>query len=541
MTRSSIRLPQPIFKLLRYYRPVWIGLCLALLGAPAVSARTPIPSDSNLSDAAKAYRLGMALVKDGRFDEAIPTFKDGLRTDPKNTLLLNLIGATYSLKGDSEHAQDYLLKSLQIEPGFASARRNLAISYFNSGKYDLAVPEFGRLMDGPGDSRSVACLFLGIIAEKQRDFSRSATLLGEAGDVSYQYPHALLAFAHSLFELNQPQKADAVLRRLDVLSGVEASEFFKAGLLYSKQSQSQQALAEFDRANTLDAKLPGLAYQRAVVLEQLGRSQEALKVLKDLTSIRPDADSLSLLADLAKRGGDLNLAIQSLRQAALLAPEKEETYLDFSTICMDHENYPPALAAVDIGLRHIPGSYRLQVQKGAILDKLGHLGDAETIVRSAIQLQEDNSVALLSLGIIQTHAGELEEAIRTFYSAIKKYPSDFQMYYYLGLALERTSESEAKVGEAFRSAIRLNPSFADSYYHLSRLYLTKDPKLAEENLLACLKLDPNHLSAEYSLGRLYLKTGRRTEGQALLDAFEHHQQAESRKDQNDPNLELAQR
>jgi tetratricopeptide (TPR) repeat protein len=181
------------------------------------------------------------------------------------------------------------------------------------------------------------------------------------------------------------------------------------------------------------------------------------------------------------------------------------------------------------------------VQKGAILDKLGHLGDAEKIVRGASQLQEDNSVALLSLGIIQTHAGELQDAIHTFSSAIKKYPSNFQMYYYLGLALERTSESEAKAGEAFRSAIRLNPSFADSYYHLSRLYLTKDPKLAEENLVACLKLDPNHLSAEYSLGRLYLKTGRRTEGQALLDAFEHHQQAENQKDQKAPNLELAQR
>jgi tetratricopeptide (TPR) repeat protein len=541
MTRSSIRLTHPIFKLLRYCRPVWIGLYLALLGAPAVWAQTPIPPDSNLSDAAKTYRLGMTLLEEGRFNEAIPTFKDGLRNDPHSTLLLNLIGATYSLKGDFEQAQDYLLQSLQIDPGFVSARRNLAISYFNSGKYNLAIAEFGKLKNAPGDSHSVACLFLGIIAEKQKDFNKSVSLFGESGDIIYQYPHALLSFAHSLFELNQELKADAVLKKLDMLSGVEASEVFKAGLLYLKQRQYQQALAEFERANTLDAKLPGLAYQRAVVLDQLGRSQEAQKVLKDLTSIRPDADSLSLLADLAKRGGDFNLAIQSLRQAALLAPEKEENYLDFSTICMDHETYPPALEAVEIGLGHIPGSYRLQVQKGAILEKLGHFGEAERVMRVAAQLQEDNSVALLSLGIIQTHAGELQEAIETLSSTIKKYPSNFQMYYYLGLALERTSESEAKAGEAFRSAIRLNPSFADSYYHLSRLYLTKDPKLAEENLVACLKLDPNHLSAEYSLGRLYLKTGRRTEGQALLDAFEHHQQAENQKDQKAPNLELAQR
>ena len=78
-----------------------------------------------------------------------------------------MIGATYSLKGEFDQADDYLLKSLQIDPGFVPARKNLAISYFNSGKYDLAATEFQRLMNEPGDLRSVALLFLGIIAEEQ--------------------------------------------------------------------------------------------------------------------------------------------------------------------------------------------------------------------------------------------------------------------------------------------------------------------------------------------------------------------------------------
>ena len=81
----------------------------------------------------------------------------------------------------------------------------------------------------------------------------------------------------------------------------------------------------------------------------------------------------------------------------------------------------------------------------------------------------------------------------------------------------------------------------DSYYHLGKLHLSKNPKLAEENLLACLRLDPRNLSADYSLGRLYLKTGRQAEGRALLDAFERLQQAEKLKAQQKPSLELAKR
>jgi tetratricopeptide (TPR) repeat protein len=505
----------------------------------AQSARTS--SSPNESEAAQAYRQGMNLVKAGRIDEAIPALEYALRADPKSAVVLNALGAAYSLKGDFEQAENYLVKALQADPGFVPARKNLAISYFDSGKYDLAITEFEKLGQSPGDSRSVASLFLGIIAEKQGNFSKSASLLEESGGIVYQYPQALLSLAHSLMELDQVQKADAALKNLDTMSGVTASEYFKAGLLYSKQEQYPQALAELQRASKADSSLPGLAYQRAVVLDQLGRSQEALQVLKDLTAIRPDGDSLNLMASVARKNGDLNLAIQSLRQAAALEPAREVNYLDFSTLCMDYENYPLALEAADIGLTHVPGSYRLQVQKAAILDKLGRFGEGEKLAQRASKLQQDNSVALLTLGIIQTHAGELQGAINTLSSAIKRFPSNYQMHYYLGVALELTLKEDARAAEAFREAVRLNPSFADSYYHLAKLYSEKDPKLAERNLLACLRLDPHHLSAEYSLGRLYLKTGRRIEGRKLIAAFERQQQAEKLKAQQKPSLELAQR
>jgi tetratricopeptide (TPR) repeat protein len=542
MTRRFILLTRGLQTLLLHSQPAWIGLCLALLVSPGVWAQSAaVSSTSGESGAGEAYRSGMSLVKAGRIDDAITSFKDGLSTNPQNALLLNVLGATYSLKGDFEQAEDYLIKCVQANPEFVPARKNLAINYFNSGKYDLAIAEFERLSHAAEDSRSVAFLFLGIIAEKQGYFGKSVSLLGESGGLVYQYPEALLSLARSLFWLDHSEKADAVIKSLDAMSGVTALEYFRAGQLYSRNKQYHQALAELERADKLDPALAGLQFQRALTLDQLGRSDEALKLLKNLMRIKPDADSLNLMADLARREGDLNLAIQSLRQAALLAPEKEVNYLDFSTMCMDYENYPLALQAADIGLAHVPNSYRLQVQKGAILEKLGRFGEAEEIVQRASKLQEDNSVSLLSLAIIQTHAGELKDAINTLSSALKRFPSNSQMHYYLGVAFEQTLHNDARAAEEFRAAIRLNPSFADSYYHLAKLYLKKDQKLAERNLLACLRLDPEHLSAEYSLGRLYLKTERRAQGQALIDAFQRQQEAEKLKVRQKPSLELAQK
>ncbi len=61
-------------------------------------------------------------------------------------------------------------------------------------------------------------------------------------------------------------------------------------------------------------------------------------------------------------------------------------------------------------------------------------------------------------------------------------------------------------------------------------------KLAEENLVACLRVDPNHVGAEYTLGRLYMKSGRKAEGQALIDKFESQQEAEKVKEQSRPRI-----
>ena len=92
----------------------------------------------------------MNLVQEKRFDQAIESFERGLRLEPTSLLLLNALGATYSLKENKENAQQYFLKALDLSPEFEPARKNLAIGYFESGKYDLAAQEFERLLHSSG-------------------------------------------------------------------------------------------------------------------------------------------------------------------------------------------------------------------------------------------------------------------------------------------------------------------------------------------------------------------------------------------------------
>jgi tetratricopeptide (TPR) repeat protein len=496
----------------------------------------------------RAYNTGVRLVRQGNLDEAIQTFDRGLAADPRNVGLIDAIGAAYSLKGEFVTAEGFFTRGLQIDPGFVPAQKNLAITHFNLGQDDLAASEFRRLADQSKKSRPVADLFLGMIAAKRGEYARAVVFSERAGSLLYQYPDAIISFADSLHELHQSKRAALIVSRLDELRGVSASEYAKAGVLYSELGQDKRALADFDKAERMGGSPDTLEFQRAAVLDRLGRTQEALSILKVRVAARPDAESLNLLAHVAEENHEFELALQSLKMAAKLEPEKEENYLDFSTFCADYENYPLALEAADVGLEHIPNSYRLMVQKGAVLEKLARLDEAEEVLREAVALETDNGIALLSLAIVQSHAEKLQESAATLSGAITKFPTNYYMHYYLGTVLVQIEQHDgaesaiqARAEQAFKDAIRLNSSFADSYYQLSKLYVYKAPKLAEKNLVACLRLDPDHAPAQYTLGRFYLKTGRRAEGQALIDRFERQQQAAKLKEQNRPRIAAAQR
>jgi tetratricopeptide (TPR) repeat protein len=503
--------------------------------------------ESRLSESQQTYRAGMTLVQQDRLDEAIATFQKGLAADSDNAVLLDAIGAAYSLQGNFEHANEYFLRGLQVAPQFIPARKNLAISYFNLGQYDLAAAEFAKLKALPGAPIPTIDLFLGMIAAKTGDYLGALSLSEQAGPLLYTFPQALLSFADAATHVKQQHRAESALRAFESIPGITASQFMKAGQLYQALEENEKALECFDQARALDPNLDGLEYERAALLDRMNRSQEALTILKDLATAKPDSQALNLLAHVAEKNREFALAMDSLRQAAKLDPSREENYLDFSTICADYGNYSLALQAADIGLDHIPNSYRLLVQKGVVLENLGRADESENILKSAGQLQKDNSVALLSLAIVQTHAGQLLEAESTLDAALRDFPNNYYMHYQLGKVLVQLQEAgkddptiPLRTRQAFKQAIRLNPSFADSYYQLAKLTLRETPAVAERNLVTCLRLDPNHAPAEYMLARLYLSTGRRAAGQTMIDRFEKLQQAAKLKEQQEPRINPAQ-
>ena len=516
-------------------------LLLALVVLTAVASlrsQTAPVSSSRIGENQRLYQTGLSLVRRGHIDEAIIAFKTALQSTPQDKVLLDATGAAYSVKGDLNEARSYFLASLKVDPEFEPAKFNLAITLFGLRRYEESKKRFKSLNSHTAHSLAVTNLFLGMIAEKQAECVTAVTLLHKAGPLLDQYPDSLLSFASCQLQLGDRPAALQALAHIDRAPGVSAAQYEQAGDLYARLGQNQRALADLNRSRSDKTKSVGIEKKRAEFLERAGRLEEAQELLEKLTELHATEDLLLDLARVAKDRGDIAVAMKSLRRASEIEPDREDSYLEFSTICSDNGNNALALETAEIGLSHVPNSYRLTVQKGAVLEKLGRLKDAEAALRSSVRLQKDNSIALLSLAVVLAHEGKIDEAEQILTTSIQKFPNNYYMYYFQGKLLLQfgnhslSNEDLRKLAlRSLEQSIKLNPNYADAYYQLSEVYLVTSPKLAEQTLKKCLQLDPKYIPAQYSLARLYLRTGRKAEGKTLLDRLKTQQLSEDQQQQ----------
>ena len=540
-TQRSSKTTNSLFR--RTIFPLIIGAACCPLG-PALSGA----QQASLHEQAERFRqAGLAQATGGHIDEAIDRFREGLAIEPANAALLDAAGAAYSLKGNLETARDYFVESLNANPDSISTRQNLGIVLFSLDKFEEAAQQFTRIQEVAGKPRAVASLFLGLIAKRRSDCGKAIPLIEASGDLVSKYPDALLSYSECEYKEGNSARAKEALAAFDKLPGSSPRQHQQAAALFallgsSGKSQPNQTDAQFS-----DEHGPNSILQRAAVLEKMNRLEDAQKILQDEAAARPTFDTLSELAEVAKRRGDFAVAMKALKQASEIEPDREDSYLEFSTICADHGNDQLALDAAEIGLDHVPNSYRLTVQKGVVQEKLGHLNEAEATLRKAIGMEKDNSVALVSLAVVQAHGGKPDEAEETLATAIRQFPGNYYMHYFYGKLLLQVGNSKTDVGErremaqrSLERAIQLNPKYADSYYQASQAYMETSSKLAEQALQKCLQLDPAHIPAQYALARLFVRTGRRAESEALFTRLKGQQRAEELQQQRQLRIEIAQ-
>lgn len=133
------------------------------------ACRTSKPPEENplLADMVD-YRSGLALLREGRVDEAIHLLKRSRMSNPNDPAVPNALGLALLYKREFKMALKSFDESLKLDPRFFEARNNRGVVLLEQGSLDAAETEFRMVVDaGAGSERKNAYFNLGLVHKKR--------------------------------------------------------------------------------------------------------------------------------------------------------------------------------------------------------------------------------------------------------------------------------------------------------------------------------------------------------------------------------------
>jgi tetratricopeptide (TPR) repeat protein len=203
------------------------------------------------------YRSGLAMLREGRADEAIQLLVRARASSPHDPHVPNALGLALLYKKDYPGAVKAFSDALSLDQTFVEARNNRGVAYLQAGKWDEAESDFLAVLDGPPTPEKVNAHYnLGLLHEKR----------GHLKDAEREYSLAI---------------ADAPENR---------AAFRARGLVRMKLDQSSGALEDFLVVLKDDPKDTVANYQAAICLLSSERRDLARKFMERAAAASPESD-----------------------------------------------------------------------------------------------------------------------------------------------------------------------------------------------------------------------------------------------------------
>lgn len=436
-----------------------------------------ITGKRDLTPDAAAARLGEALMRAGRRQEAVAAIRRALFLSPQNEDYEDLLSRVVDSAGDDDEAVIAELRStIASDPESTASPILLARVLTRAGRLDEALKTLRAAIGRHTDSDKMSTLSLRLalaqtFADAER-FDDGVTVLegvlqeqGITGSEllsdqsKKQIASELLRRIVGLYRnAGKSKEALAAIDRMRRLLGNDdpTIDFEEIGLLRAL-GKRREALSVIHAARLRYPQQSDFVFQESVVLTQLGRVDEGVALLRARLSPRQaDAPTRALLSDVdlylriaslfieANRGTD---AVNAARQALELVPEDQPDLILASLITLS------------------------SAQENAG-DKKG----SEESLQRVLSSEPDNATALNNLGyLLVEHNERLDEALKMIQRAVKAEPYNSSFLDSLGWAyfkLGQFEEAERNLTEAARR----DSDSATIQEHLGDLYFGQGNK-----------------------------------------------------------------
>ena len=354
---------------------------------------------------------------------------------------------------------------------------------------------------------------LGQIAFSQQEFAEAVEHFQKAPVFLAKQHQLVHNYAEALLETKSP---DAAIRVLELIPPENAEAQFECGLLLARHNQFLAAEKHFQLAENGYPQPRLVAYDLALAQFRAGEFAKSAATLESLRrQTLPDGDVLNLLGEAYLEAGESRKALDTLKEAIEKNPRDERNYVAVAKLCTDENRPARGLPLLDQGLRLLPNSYRLLLERGDLRLSAGQYPGAESDYRRAGEIQPESDSPKIGLAVVHLEIHSYPQAEAELQQVLRSSPSNFMVHYLLGELYIREGQNAEAVKYLEQAAAS---GFAPAHNELGKLYLkSNDLSSATREFETAIKLDPDDTTPYYQLSILYRRSGEKEKAQMALD------------------------
>lgn len=239
--------------------------CLLIAGSFGCGEKKPAKSPKMpQNNPVVELQRGNELLSQKHCTEAAKAYQDFLVKYPQDAGGWNLLGVALLCDGKPDQAIPAMKKALEINPTFTDVHNNLGITYMELKQYPEARAEFLKALSDSQYPASAPYYNLGRLAFVQQNYEESRALAKKVMEFTPKEIGPRLLYAGSLIQLDRMEEALTSLKETSDLAPNNAQVAFYMGSIFARKNQACEARKYLNRV--IDEDPLGDLGQQAIAL-----------------------------------------------------------------------------------------------------------------------------------------------------------------------------------------------------------------------------------------------------------------------------------
>ena len=247
------------------------------------------------------FNFGIACRGAKRSEPAVAAFSKAARIRPKSFEAQSSLGAALQEMGDVAGARSAYESALKLSPDHPAVLWNMVLAAEQSGNAREAE-RLCALLASKSSKPDAALFRLGALRFQRGDFAGSSEAFRNCLKKRPDWPAAQLNLGLSLWKSGNRDEAS---QKLEGVNGSYASEALHSlALIAAEREDYQRALGFYKKLADAGERTPELFYNTGLILQNLGRPEEAAQQYREALAVKPDlAEAAQALALVSKPSG----------------------------------------------------------------------------------------------------------------------------------------------------------------------------------------------------------------------------------------------